>query len=85
MTEVWRFQPLHHGCHRSKADEQGYQGRSASMLSVVRSVEVPLGISTPGQPNLASTIWRVVSEQQKRVMVDDSVTFPSTSGSRAIN
>jgi choloylglycine hydrolase len=49
----------------------------ASVLSVVRSVSVPLGITTPGQPNISSTIWRVVSEQKKRVLVFDSVTSPS--------
>jgi len=49
----------------------------ASVLSVVRSVGVPLGISTPGQPNIASTIWRVVSEQKKRVLIFDSVASPS--------
>ncbi|MFM7642994.1 MAG: linear amide C-N hydrolase [Cyanobium sp.] len=49
----------------------------ASVLSVVRSVSVPLGITTPGQPNIASTIWRVVSDQQRRVILFDSVTSPS--------
>jgi choloylglycine hydrolase len=50
----------------------------ASVLSLMRGVSVPLGITTPpGQPNLASTIWRVVSEQKRRVLVFDSVTSPS--------
>lgn len=49
----------------------------ASVLSLMRGVSVPLGIHTPGQPNLASTIWRVVSEQKRRVLVFDSVAFPS--------
>ncbi|MFN9056126.1 MAG: linear amide C-N hydrolase [Cyanobacteriota bacterium] len=49
----------------------------ASVLSVVRSVSVPLGITTPGQPNIASTIWRVVSDQKRRVILFDSVTSPS--------
>ena len=49
----------------------------ASVLSLVRGVSVPLGISTPGQPNLSSTIWRVVSEQNRRVLLFDSVTSPS--------
>ncbi len=48
-----------------------------SVLSVVRSVSVPLGITTPGQPNIASTIWRVVSDQRRRVLLFDSVTSPS--------
>jgi choloylglycine hydrolase len=49
----------------------------ASMLSLVRAVSVPLGIRTPGQPNIASTIWRVISDQRRRVLLFDSVTSPS--------
>ncbi|MFN9630201.1 MAG: linear amide C-N hydrolase, partial [Cyanobacteriota bacterium] len=49
----------------------------ASVLSLVRGVSVPLGIRTPGQPNSASTIWRVVSDQRRRVLLFDSVTSPS--------
>ena len=48
----------------------------ASVLSLVRGVSVPPGLTTPGQPNLASTIWRVVSDQKRRVLLFDSVTFP---------
>jgi penicillin V acylase-like amidase (Ntn superfamily) len=50
----------------------------ASTLSVVRSVSVPLGISTPGQPNIASTIWRTVSDQKNKVYYFDSATTPNT-------
>lgn len=49
----------------------------ASVLSLVRGVSVPLGIRTPGQPNLASTIWRVVHDQRRRVLVFDAVAQPS--------
>lgn len=49
----------------------------ASVLSLVRGVSVPLGIQTPGQPNLSSTIWRVVHEQKRRVLMFDAVTSPS--------
>lgn len=49
----------------------------ASVLSLMRGVSVPLGISTAGQPNLSSTIWRVVSAQNRRVLLFDSVTSPS--------
>ena len=49
----------------------------ASTLSVVRSVGVPLGITTPGQPNIASTIWRTVVDQKNKVLMFDSVTSPS--------
>lgn len=50
----------------------------ASTLSVLRSVGVPLGINTPNQPNISSTIWRTVIDQKNRVLLFDSVTSPST-------
>lgn len=51
---------------------------AASTLSVLRSVGVPLGITMPGQPNIASTIWRTVIDQKNKVLLFDSVTSPST-------
>ena len=51
---------------------------AASVLSVIRSVSVPLGITTPGQPNISSTIWRTVSDQKNRVYFFDSATSPNT-------
>lgn len=50
----------------------------SSMLGVIRSVSVPLGISTPGEPNLASTLWRTVSDQKNKVYFFDSATSPNT-------
>ena len=50
---------------------------AASVLSVMRSVSVPLGITTPGQPNISSTLWRTVIDQKNKVMLFDSVTAPS--------
>lgn len=49
----------------------------ASVLSVIRSVSVPLGITTPGQPNIASTIWRTVSNQKDKIYFFDSSTSPN--------
>jgi len=43
----------------------------------VRAVSVPLGITTPGQPNIASTIWRTASDQKNRVFFFDSATRPN--------
>ncbi|MBI5602889.1 MAG: linear amide C-N hydrolase [Deltaproteobacteria bacterium] len=34
----------------------------ASVFGVIRGVSVPLGISTPGQPNISSTLWRTVAD-----------------------
>lgn len=50
----------------------------AGVMSVVRAVSVPLGISTPDQPNLSSTIWRTVSDQKNLVYYFDSATRPDT-------
>jgi choloylglycine hydrolase len=49
----------------------------ASVLGVVRSVGVPLGITTPGQPNIASTSWRTVADQNRLVYAYDSATTPN--------
>ncbi|HWM47133.1 MAG TPA: linear amide C-N hydrolase [Xanthobacteraceae bacterium] len=50
----------------------------AGVMSVQRSVGVPLGLTTPGQPNIASTIWRTVSDQKNLVYYFDSATRPNT-------
>lgn len=50
----------------------------ASVMSVMRSVSVPLGISTPNMPNLSSTIWRTVADQTHLVYYFDSATRPDT-------
>jgi penicillin V acylase-like amidase (Ntn superfamily) len=50
----------------------------AAVMSVMRSVSVPLGISTPDQPNLSSTIWRTVADQKNLVYYFDSSTRPDT-------
>ena len=49
----------------------------ASVLGVIRGVSVPLGITTPGQPNISSTIWRVVADQNRLFYAFDSATSPS--------
>lgn len=51
---------------------------AASVLSVQRAVSVPLGISTPGQPNIASTLWRVAADQKNLLYYFDSATRPNT-------
>jgi penicillin V acylase-like amidase (Ntn superfamily) len=49
----------------------------ASVLSVIRNASAPLGITTPGEPNVASTIWRTVHDQKSRVLYFDSATSPT--------
>jgi len=49
----------------------------AEVMSLMRGVSVPLGITTPGEPNIASTLWRTVSDQKNRVYFFDSATTPN--------
>ena len=49
----------------------------ASVLSVIRNTSVPLGISTPDEPNIASTRWRTLVDHKHQLYVFDSVTSPS--------
>ena len=59
--------------------EQSYAHQAAaSVLSVIRAVSVPLGITTPKEPNIASTLWRTVSDQKHRIYYFDSSTYPNT-------
>ena len=51
---------------------------AASVLSVMRSVSVPLGITTPGQPNISSTLWRTISDQTNKIYFFDSSTSPNS-------
>lgn len=48
----------------------------ASLFSVIRNVSVPLGISTPDEPNISSTRWRTVADQKNRVYYYESVLYP---------
>lgn len=48
----------------------------ASAFGVIRNVSVPLGISTPGQPNISSTQWRAVSDQKNKVYYFESPRSP---------
>ena len=66
--------------HYIKAVPQGtYENQAvASVMSIMRSVSVPLGISTPGQPNISSTIWRTAADHKNRIYYFDSATSPDT-------
>ena len=58
-------------------DEKFEYQAAASVLGVMRNVSVPLGITTPGQPNISSTLWRTVSDQKNRIYYFDSATSPN--------
>jgi penicillin V acylase-like amidase (Ntn superfamily) len=43
----------------------------ASVLSVMRSIGVPLGITRPTKPNISSTLWRTVWDHKNKVLFFD--------------
>ncbi len=49
----------------------------AGAFSVIRNVSVPLGISTPDQPNISSTRWRTVSDQARKLYFFESALTPN--------
>ena len=49
----------------------------AGVFSVMRNTSVPLGISTPGEPNISSTRWRTVSDQKNKVYYFESALYPN--------
>lgn len=48
-----------------------------SVLSVMRNVSVPFGISTPDKPHISSTRWRSVANQKDKVYYFDSALTPN--------
>ncbi len=49
----------------------------AAVFSVMHNASTPLGISTPTQPNISSTIWTSVSDQKDKVYYFGSCTSPN--------
>lgn len=49
----------------------------ASLFSVIRNVSVPYGISTPDQPHISNTRWRVVADQKNKVYYFENVLTPN--------
>ena len=49
----------------------------ATVLSVIRNISVPLGISDPEKPNIASTLWRTISDTRARRYYFESAYSPS--------
>jgi penicillin V acylase-like amidase (Ntn superfamily) len=49
----------------------------AAVFSQMRSIGVPLGMSDPDKPNISSTLWRTVSDQDAKRYYFDSVLDPS--------
>jgi penicillin V acylase-like amidase (Ntn superfamily) len=49
----------------------------ASAFSVIRNVSVPLGISTPDQPNISTTRWRSVADQKNLLYFFETTITPN--------
>ena len=49
----------------------------ASVFSVIRNTSVPLGITTPNEPNISSTLWRTVADHKNKVYYFESTLFPN--------
>jgi len=50
---------------------------ASAVLSVVRNVSVPYGISLPDAPNLSTTRWRTVADHKNRLFYAESATSPN--------
>ena len=50
----------------------------ASVMSVIRNVSVPFGISTPDEPNISSTRWRTVADHKRKLYFFESALTPNT-------
>lgn len=68
-----------HPAYIKAVPDQSFANQAvASVAGVMRSVSVPLGITTPEHPNISSTLWRVVADQKNRVYYFDSATTMNT-------
>lgn len=50
---------------------------TASVFGVIRNCSVPLGISSPTEPNISSTRWRTVADQKNLIYYFDNVLNPN--------
>lgn len=50
----------------------------AGVYSVIRNASAPFGVSDPGKPNIATTLWRTLSDQTNKVYYYESTTSPNT-------
>jgi choloylglycine hydrolase len=49
----------------------------ASVFGVIRSVSVPLGLSTPNEPEVAATRWRTVVDHKRKLYFFESAMMPN--------
>lgn len=48
----------------------------ATVFSIMRNVSVPMGIKTPGKPNVADTLWVAVGDQKNKVYYYQNTMSP---------
>lgn len=63
---------------KSIPQEGGADQLLASVYGIIRNVSVPLGLSTPDQPEIASTRWRTVFDHKRRLYFFESALSPNT-------
>lgn len=49
----------------------------ATVFSIIRNVSVPMGIATPGRPNVAATLWRTVADLKHKTYYFDASDRPN--------
>ncbi|AWF83474.1 linear amide C-N hydrolase [Microbulbifer sp. A4B17] len=62
---------------KTSPEYKGHRKALASAFSQIRAVSVPLGMDDPDKPNIASTLWRSVIDQENNHYYFDSVINPS--------
>lgn len=50
----------------------------AGVLSIIRNASVPIGVASPGEPNISSTLWRTVSDHKNLIYYFESSHTPNT-------
>ncbi len=50
---------------------------TATAFSLIRAISVPLGIADPERPNIASTVWRTVSDSTEKLYYYESSYNPA--------
>lgn len=50
---------------------------TAAVFGVIRNVSVPYGITTPDQPHVSSTRWRIVADHKDRLYYFESALSPN--------
>ena len=62
---------------KSSTPEKSRNMAIAAAFSLIRNISVPLGMSDPDKPNIASTLWRAVADNDARRYHFESATLPA--------